>query len=262
MNYMYQAFECYSPPGESSNEGVHARHLVEDPDTLKKYKALQNSVCFLCMLSVGKACRRPVILGPENSFEVIHKGKMVKVRREIDLARVLEEKLPTAMRRCPPACIGSVEEGLGVTIVDELDVLSFMECHQVPGSGILVDTRTADLHRKSTIPSSINIPYSVFHLDSGAPELVTALRLLAVEPKGGNSAASDGNDGIHVSSNSVWDFSAAKNIVLWCHGPMGRQSPMAIKALQKLGYPREKIYHYRGGMKLWRAFDLTTVKSD
>lgn len=197
-----------------------------------------------------------------DSIEVIHNGSIIRVRCRIDLARVLEEKLPTARHRCPPACIGSVEEELGVSIVDELEMLSFMVCELALGSGVLVDTRTADLHKKCTIPGSINIPYTVFHLSSGAPELVQAFRMLAVKLKEGSVVESNSSGEIQPFPIDVWDFSAAKNIVLWCNGPMGQQSTMAIRELKKLGYPQEKIYHYRGGLQLWRAFDLTTVKSD
>ena len=57
-----------------------------------------------------------------------------------------------------------------------------------------------------------------------------------------------------------WDFSQAKDVLLWCNGPWCGQSPRAIKALLALGYPADKIYYYRGGMQMWQSLGLTTIK--
>ncbi|MDH3355786.1 MAG: rhodanese-like domain-containing protein, partial [Chromatiales bacterium] len=38
------------------------------------------------------------------------------------------------------------------------------------------------------------------------------------------------------------------------------QSPLAIKALLKLGYPAEKLKWYRNGMQDWEILGLSTVK--
>ncbi len=265
---MYQAFESNSSPGAASDEHSPGPRLEEDPDTLKKYKALQKSVCFLCLLSLRSNSQAvgSKSFGSGDYIEVIHEGRLVRVRREIDLDRVLEEKLPVASKHCPPACIGPVQEDLEVGIFDELHILKFMECELALGSGALVDARTHDVHAKGTIPGSVNVPYTVFHLDADAPELVQALCMLGAKPKEGEDVALCGSENIPLaarpSSNGVWDFSKAKDIVLWCHGPMGQQSIRAINGLRKLGYPREKINHYRGGMQLWQVFDLTTVAPD
>ena len=56
-----------------------------------------------------------------------------------------------------------------------------------------------------------------------------------------------------------WDFSNAKQLILWCNGPWCGQSPRAIKALLSMGYPAEKLYYYRGGMQMWQSLGLTTV---
>ena len=56
-----------------------------------------------------------------------------------------------------------------------------------------------------------------------------------------------------------WDFSAAKDLVIWCNGPACGQSPRAIRGLLELGYPGDKISYYRGGMQMWQLWGLTTV---
>lgn len=56
-----------------------------------------------------------------------------------------------------------------------------------------------------------------------------------------------------------WDFSNAKELLLWCDGPWCGQSPRAIRGLMAAGYPAGKLYYYRGGMQMWQSFGLTTV---
>lgn len=56
-----------------------------------------------------------------------------------------------------------------------------------------------------------------------------------------------------------WDFTAAKDLVVWCNGPACGQSPRAIRGLRDLGYPGDKIKYYRGGMQMWQLWGLTTV---
>lgn len=48
-----------------------------------------------------------------------------------------------------------------------------------------------------------------------------------------------------------WDFSSAKDVVVFCNGPACDQSPRAITALLAAGYPAEKLFYYRGGMQMW-----------
>jgi len=56
-----------------------------------------------------------------------------------------------------------------------------------------------------------------------------------------------------------WDFTKAKELLLWCNGPWCGQSPRAIRALLAIGYPAEKLHYYRGGMQMWQSLGLTTV---
>ena len=56
-----------------------------------------------------------------------------------------------------------------------------------------------------------------------------------------------------------WDFTDAKELLIWCNGPWCGQSPRAIKGLLSLGYPAEKLYYYRGGMQMWQSLGLTTI---
>ncbi|HHH20506.1 MAG TPA: rhodanese-like domain-containing protein, partial [Nitratifractor sp.] len=59
------------------------------------------------------------------------------------------------------------------------------------------------------------------------------------------------------------DFSKAKTVVVYCNGAWCLQSTQLIKdakySLLKLGYPKDKIKYYRGGMQSWVTFGLTTI---
>ncbi len=57
-----------------------------------------------------------------------------------------------------------------------------------------------------------------------------------------------------------WDFSEAKTLVLFCNGAWCPQSSVNIKTLLKRGYPSSKIKWYRGDMQAWLGFGLTVVK--
>ena len=90
-----------------------------------------------------------------------------------------------------------------------------------------------------------------------------ALAKLGVVKKGAQSASLlDSIKGIFgggETTNSPWDFSGAKEVLLWCNGMWCGQSPRAIKGLLALGYPPEKIFYYRGGMQAWQSLGLTVV---
>lgn len=97
----------------------------------------------------------------------------------------------------------------GVQTIGELEVLKHIQ------SGLpLVDGRTENFFRESTLPGAKNIPYTQ------AGERVNELN----------------RDGM---------------TILFCNGPQCPQSPWAIRALLEAGYPAEKILYYRGGMHDW-----------
>lgn len=233
--------------------------------TMRKYQALHSSVCFLCLVSLGLLddAKQEKIGSSQGYFEILHNGKTVKVKRLLDLSHVLDDRPLQSMQQCPPTCLGPDRWNLGVRTTDELGILKIMEGQLLSGASALIDARTPNRHEKGTIPGSINIPYSVFHLDSYSPQLSAALEKL-----GGNRCATsvvtaplrDRCDSTSAeSTNDKWDFSSAKDLVIWCNGPEGNQSSLAIRGLLDLGYPSEKIRHYRGGIRLWKAFGLTTV---
>lgn len=119
----------------------------------------------------------------------------------------------------------------GVVPVGEVEVLEALN----DDSYRVVDMRTVEWRVKATIPGSAHIPYT---------EVADRLDEL------GCSKASD-----------KWDCADALKVVAFCNGPACPQSPMAIKAMVRVGFPPEKIYYYRGGMQDWTVLGLTTVEN-
>jgi len=200
----------------------------------------------------------------DKSYSTVHDGKeLIKISRIQDTSHVIDGSFAKTSRPCPPFCITPLSVDKGVTTVAELEVIKFMETAMYRGKGVIVDARTPGWHKKGTIPGSINIPFTAFEKDSNDIELAEIFESLgAVERDGVNSVQRIveglgflGGD----QKTDKWDFTDAKDLLLWCNGPWCGQSPRAIKALLKAGYPAEKLFYYRGGMQMWQSLGLTTV---
>ena len=105
--------------------------------------------------------------------------------------------------------IKPIQVAEGVQTVGELEVLKHIQ------SGLpLVDGRTEDFFRESTLPSAKNIPYTQV-------------------------------------KERVNELNQNEMTIFFCNGPQCPQSSLAIHALLEAGYPAEKILYYRGGMHDW-----------
>ena len=101
---------------------------------------------------------------------------------------------------------------------------------------LVVDMRDTNDRVKGTIPGSMSIPYT---------EVVDRLSELGC-----------------TKSANKWNCSAAKKVFAFCNGPTCPQSPIAIRAMTREGFPADKIYYYRGGMLDWDALGLSSVKNE
>ncbi|WP_455206434.1 rhodanese-like domain-containing protein [Kaarinaea lacus] len=207
-----------------------------------------------------------VKITPElEKIEAVHDGEVVDIQRIQDENHVLTGGYTKTSRKCPPFCIQPMEVAPGVTTVGELELLDFIENKVNKGTGILIDARTPSWYEKGTIPGSVNIPFTTF--DDKESDLVKSVALgkLGVPKQAAPSMMAKTWNYIVKTVNAnnrdygKWDFSNAKDILLWCNGMWCGQSPRAIKGLIKLGYPPEKIYYYRGGMQSWQMLGLTVV---
>ena len=191
-----------------------------------------------------------------DSIEVMHNGVPVTIQRIQNQSNLLTGGFTKTSRKCPPFCIQPLHPAPGVTTVAELEVLNFMQTKLKNGTGIIIDARTTDWYKKGTIPGSINIPFTSFEKDPDSVELAELFESLGAVERDEvipilrmvESAGLLGGD----QKTEKWDFSNAKELLLWCNGPWCGQSPRAIRALLQAGYPAEKLYYYRGGMQMWQ----------
>lgn len=181
----------------------------------------------------------PVGITKDKPFvSVLHQGSEVQVKRIQDTQNRLVDDFAKTSRPCPPFCIHPMQAAPNVDTLGELELLNFVNNKVKSGKGLLIDARMPKFFNSETIPGSVNIPFVLF-TGGNAEKVVT---LLGVK---------EGKNGL--------DYSQAKELCLYCNGPWCDQSPRAIKALMKVGYPADKLKYYRGGMQLWKIFSLTTV---
>lgn len=120
----------------------------------------------------------------------------------------------------------------GTHPVTEIEILHALN----DKDSLVVDMRVIDDRIKGTIPNSISMPYTE-----------VAMRLNEL----GCTKAAD-----------KWDCSKAKKVYAFCNGPVCPQSPTAINAMVREGFPADKIYYYRGGMLDWDALGFPIVKDE
>lgn len=160
-----------------------------------------------------------------------------------------------AGKHVPPACqksfvttVGKVQPmsfAQGVTTVGEVEVLDFIQnkANVKPDKYILIDARKSDWYEQLTIPSSVNIPFDEIEYDEAIPEdFERVQKLLGFQTLG-----------------STYDFSHAKTALLFCNGIWCVQSRLAIEKLIKMGYPKEKLLWYRGGLQDWLLLGFSAI---
>jgi len=199
--------------------------------------------------------------------DTAHNGKVVQIHRIQDQNNVMTGSYTKTSRKCPPFCVQPMQVAPGVITVGELELLSFIQNKVNQGTGVLIDARTPSFFKNSTIPGSINIPFNTFNKASSDLIKVSALAKLGVTTKmeDSNKSLIDQMMGL-ISSDKAgvtkdWDFTKAKEVMLWCNGMWCGQSPRAIKGMLALGYPADKIYYYRGGMQAWQSLGLSITES-
>jgi len=136
--------------------------------------------------------------------------------------------------------ISPIKIAPGIETYGELEVIDFMKRAQTDESLLLVDARMLEWYEKRTIPTSINMPFKSF------------------DPKNADFEIVLDTAGVEVDEG-VYDFSGAKTLLLYCNGIWCPQSVWAIQNLLKIGYPKEKLLWYRGGMNSWTSLNLTTI---
>jgi len=161
-------------------------------------------------------------------------NKKVKITEELESLSITYQKKKIDIRRftpqdkpCPPYCISPMNIK-NIKTVGELEVLKFISRLENTKRRILVDARITKQYKKSTIPTSVNIPYSM--LDKNSKHRDEVIKLLK------------NIDKLLIFDNGILDTQAIK----------------MIDNLIQAGYSQKKILYYRGGVKSWKYLGLTT----
>ncbi|RUM71372.1 MAG: rhodanese-like domain-containing protein [Sulfurovum sp.] len=175
----------------------------------------------------------------ELEYVVIHDGdKEIKIERIQDVKHRLTSDFSKTSRECPPFCVQPMSIG-DVRTIGELEVLKYIKAMETDDSDtLLIDARTKDWSRNGTIPSSINLPFTMIQKDS--KYLNKILNLLGAKEE-----------------NGKWNFNKVPSMIIFSNGLWDAQATKAIKSLVALGCPEDKILYYRGGMQSWNILGLT-----
>jgi hypothetical protein len=171
------------------------------------------------------------------SITAKHKGNSIVIKRIQNPNNELNNAFTNTSKECPPYCIQPMNIGK-VQTLGELEVLKFIKEMKESSDLLLIDARTREWHKKGTIPSAINLPFTMLKKDGKYINKILALL-------GGKQ------------SGEKWSFDEAQTLLIFSNGAWDEQSTLAIKNLIDVGYPEEKIRYYRGGMQMWNSVGLT-----
>ncbi|XPV70098.1 MAG: rhodanese-like domain-containing protein [Halarcobacter sp.] len=156
------------------------------------------------------------------------------------------EKLPSKCIKKFVTTVGKItpiQINDNIKTIGELEVIKFIKESQTDKNKLLIDARLPAWHALISIPTATNIPFTYFNKVKYPFKFYDVLDLIGVDE----------------ISEDKYDFSNAKDLVLFCNGAWCPQSTLAIENLIKIGYPQDKIKWYRGGMYSWKMLNLTTV---
>ncbi|WP_428086206.1 rhodanese-like domain-containing protein [Candidatus Thioglobus sp.] len=207
---------------------------------MKKLTLLLASLMAFGAYAEGKATKQVFISPGVVSINIMHQDKAIKLQRNQDKSNKISSfYLKTARGKIQPMHPFTPHK---VQTIGELDMIEYIKQKSAGDDTIIViDTRTPNWPVISGgIPTAVNIPYTKFKNKEKALEIM--------------------EDQFGVQTDDIFDFSYAKTLVMYCNGAWCGQTPTAINALLKYGYPAAKIKYYRGGMNAWKALGLTTVR--
>jgi rhodanese-related sulfurtransferase len=213
----------------------------------------------------------------ENGLTITDRmGKKIKLERNQDPRCTIANLNPEALwdgdyasKKVAEACkktfvthvgvLQPMDLGKGIKTVGELEVLVHIKKAQdKPNEYILIDARTERWFEQITIPTSVNLPFKKIAYDEERDEI--------------DFDSEDEYEEYIAEYNMMFkllniqktkkglDFSKVKSVILFCNGSWCSQSPRAIFKLLNMGYPKEKLLWYRGGLQDWLIYDFTVKK--
>lgn len=184
----------------------------------------------LLMVPAASSAEKVAITKDLMSVTVQTANGPVDIIRNQDNENTINPTFAKTSRKCPPFCIQPHQVAPGVQTIGEVEVIEFI----AEKKGIVIDARTIEWHVRGTIPGSINIPFT---------QISSRLAELGCTKNG-----------------EKWDCANAEDVCLFCNGLWCGQSPTAIRAMLREGYPASKIRYYRNGMQGWESVGLTVVE--
>jgi len=166
-------------------------------------------------------------------------GKTIRIERIQDTNHKLSNSYTKTSRPTPPFDIQPFVPIEGIKTVSELDILEFLQKEVPSKKGMLIDARLPKWYNDATIPGSVNIPFILFS-ENNANAILPLLDA--------------------TKEKNTWNFTNAKKLMIFCNGPWCHQTVVAMRHLVKLGYPKSKLFYYRGGMQYWQLLGLTTLR--
>jgi len=172
------------------------------------------------------------------SIVIKEDNKNIKIQRIQDTKHRLTSSFTKTSRECPPFCIQPMNIGK-VKTIGEIELLKYIKEMQKDDSDmLLIDARTRDWYREGSIPTTINLPFTM--LKKGSKYLKKILKLLGAKEIDGK-----------------WNFDKVPTMIIFSNGIWDEQATEEIKTLVSLGCPEDKILYYRGGMQNWNILGLT-----
>ena len=165
--------------------------------------------------------------------------KIIKITKELssiktkhlDVNITIQREATAFAPSCPPFCIQKMTIK-GVKTVGEVETLLFIDSLKEKKAKLLVDVRNSLAYKKETIPSSINVPYKM--LTSKSHYQKEVLKLLGL-------------------------YKYPQTLLIFGESAFSPEASEAIKQLIQLGYPKDKLLYYRGGIQSWKSAGLTLI---
>ncbi len=212
-----------------------------------KLKALALTAVAAIAMTTTASFAKPVGISTAGELEV--KAGDVTFSRNQDNKNTVNPAFAKTSRPCPPFCIQPATLAPGVETIAENEMIAYVKAMKEGDSSIkVIDSRTPDWVGRGAIPGAENLPFTLIknamkNMDADA--LADTLKKFDVKVN---------DDG------TLYNYSNAKTLVMYCNGMWCGQSPTNIKDLLALGYPSHKIKWYRGGMQNWEILGLNTAK--
>lgn len=197
---------------------------------------------------------------------VVHNGRSIRVERDVFdslKARInIRGVLLQQSDSCPPFCLQPMQFDIPVETVGEREIIDFM-LHQLrDNSGVLVDVRSRQEYDTATIPGSVNFFIQDIQKGSGDVKFDAMLESFGAKKRENVDSFTHFMETIGLKDGNMvtdtWDFSEAKELIVWTNSSINKISVDSIKLLYEAGYPASKLKWYRGGLASWQYWGFNT----